>query len=343
VPAIASEVGNLTQVVRSAQWILPPIWIRYSPTTRWAFSHIPLIQRLLRLFIFLYTEFTFLGFFMTAFGSKLRHAFEERSRAYVRKEAPKEYQDILIPRFEIGCKVCCSSLRLISTDSPIQRRIFDTGYVQSLHRPNVHLVRSDILSVNPREIVTSHGTFPADVVVLATGFTGNREYLPFTVIGRGGQSLRQHWAEDQLGGPGAYNCTACAGFPNFFFLLGPNSGTGHTSAVMAIENMTDMAIKVMAPVLRGEMKTVEVKPEAEFEYVSTVQRDLRGMVWSNCHSVCGGEWRLRDHRADIDGQWYKADDGWNANTYPWSQFVFWWRCQFPNWHDWLYTRSQSVK
>ncbi|GKZ69748.1 hypothetical protein AnigIFM50267_004973 [Aspergillus niger] len=53
------------------------------------------------------------------------------------------------------------------------------------------------------------------------------------VIGRGGKSVTQHW--DQYGGPGAYNTSVMNGFPNFFMLMGPNSATGHTSALMAVE------------------------------------------------------------------------------------------------------------
>lgn len=84
----------------------------------------------------------------------------------------------------------------------------------------------------PEGLKTSKGLIPADVIVLATGFkTNSTEFLD--VRGRNGKMVSQHWTE--FGGPEGYNCSVMHGFPNFFLLLGPNSITGHTSAIMAIE------------------------------------------------------------------------------------------------------------
>jgi len=70
--------------------------------------------------------------------------------------------------------------------------------------------------------------------VLATGFqTSGKFFKGMEVIGRNGITADQHW--DGIGGIGAYNTTAMHDFPNFFMLLGPNSVTGHTSALIAIE------------------------------------------------------------------------------------------------------------
>lgn len=52
------------------------------------------------------------------------------------------------------------------------------------------------------------------------------------VHGREG-TIEDHWA--RYDGPEAYNCSTLSGFPNFFILLGPNSATGHTSALIAAE------------------------------------------------------------------------------------------------------------
>jgi len=94
---------------------------------------------------------------------------------------------------------------------------------------------------------------------------------------------------------------------------------------MAIENATNLAITLMQPVLEGRQAAVEVVAEAEAQYVASIQKALRGMVWNLCHS------------------WYKSDeDGWNPTMYPWSQLVFWWRCKFPTWPDWTYSRSRAA-
>jgi cation diffusion facilitator CzcD-associated flavoprotein CzcO len=46
-------------------------------------------------------------------------------------------------------------------------------------------------------------------------------------------SLQQHWQE--VGGIEAYKTIAVNGCPNFFYILGPNSGSGHTSVLFASE------------------------------------------------------------------------------------------------------------
>jgi cation diffusion facilitator CzcD-associated flavoprotein CzcO len=51
--------------------------------------------------------------------------------------------------------------------------------------------------------------------------------------GRHGRSRSEHWKD--VGYIEAFHSIGMAGFPNFFYILGPNSGRGHTSAVLSIE------------------------------------------------------------------------------------------------------------
>ena len=50
--------------------------------------------------------------------------------------------------------------------------------------------------------------------------------------GRDGRTLAETWD----GSPSAYKGAAVAGFPNLFFLVGPNTGLGHNSIVFMIES-----------------------------------------------------------------------------------------------------------
>lgn len=68
--------------------------------------------------------------------------------------------------------------------------------------------------------------------VLATGFKFT-QWKAEAVIGQQGKSLQQHW--NVRGGIGAYKTVAINEFPNMFYLLGPNSGSGHTSVLFAME------------------------------------------------------------------------------------------------------------
>ena len=82
------------------------------------------------------------------------------------------------------------------------------------------------------------------------------------VRGRDGRSLSETWD----GSPRAYKGAAVAGFPNLFFLVGPNTGLGHNSIVFMIESQIDYIADALGSMRRRGARTVEVRPEAEAAY-----------------------------------------------------------------------------
>ncbi|PHH87650.1 hypothetical protein CDD83_8594 [Cordyceps sp. RAO-2017] len=312
VPNIVDQTAHLTQFSRSKHWIIPPIDVPSPTTIQWLFKHVPGFMLLVRFIVFLLCENDLRGFYMSKAGAKYRTGSEARAVRYIRKTAPAKYHDLLIPDFEIGCK----------------RRIFDPGYLQALHKPNISLSDNPIAQVLPDAIRTEDGTTTqADVIVLANGYATNQFMSGIEVVGRDGVTLEQHWSS--FDGPEAYNSCALNEFPNFFMILGPNTATGHTSTVMAAENCINFALRLIKPILDGEATTVEVKPGAELQYSQQLQRDLSKTVWwGGCHS------------------WYNkgGPDGtrWNAMTYPHSQAHFWYSCLFPTYGDWKYTPTPDA-
>jgi len=238
---------------------------------------------------------------MNKTGERLRRAAEKESRDYTLSTAPEKYHDLLIPDWEMACK----------------RRIFDASgvYYNTLHAPKMHLTKDPILEILPHGVRTATKTYPADVIILATGFKTNNGLGPLRVQGRNGEWLSDHW--QNMGGPGAYNSTAVHGFPNFLMIYGPNSTTGHSSVLMTIENMVMYALKIVEPVIKGEATEVEVKAEAEKDYSRWLQAASSDKLWNTCHN------------------WYVIN-GWNSTMYPRSQIHFWWRSAFPTWRDWRY-------
>lgn len=117
----------------------------------------------------------------------------------------------------------------------------------------MHLTNDPIVEIVPTGIRTASRTYPADVIIMATGFHTNNGLGPLRIRGRGGVWLHDYWKNK--GGPGAYNNTAvhgCKGaylracsfssltltqpqVPNFMMIIGPNSATGYTSVILAIE------------------------------------------------------------------------------------------------------------
>jgi cation diffusion facilitator CzcD-associated flavoprotein CzcO len=209
--------AQITNIVRSKQWIYTSMDFEYSKFMQWIFRYVPGALQLHRLHIYLYAEQEYPTFRMDAIGNWLRESRRKAVESYMRSAAPARYHDMLIPDFEIGCK----------------RRIYDSGYLKALHDPRVQLTNSPLLEFVPEGVRTEDGIIPADIIVCANGFDIHGQLPRDKVVGKHGEDLVDHWA--QYGGPSAYNGTALAGFPNLFFILGPNSGTGHTSAVLPME------------------------------------------------------------------------------------------------------------
>ncbi|KAJ5341330.1 dimethylaniline monooxygenase [Penicillium brevicompactum] len=303
VPALVKDGGvkSLTQVIRTKHWIFPAPNFSYPKLLQWIFRNVPLAMRLHRFHIFLIAENEFRLFPMTKSAAKLREKRRKQVEMYMRRAGPEKYHDLLIPDFDVGCK----------------RRIFDPGYLESLHDDKVLLTDAKAEKITADGIETNKGFVSADVIVLATGFKTNK-FIPFmNVVGRNGQNVEQHWERKEYGGPAAYNCSALNGFPNFFMLLGPNAATGHTSAMMAAENSINYALRVLKPVLYGDAASIEVTAKAEHDYVYWVQDALKKRVWNaGCLS------------------WYLNDKNWNSMSYPWTQGHYWWRSLFPTWSDW---------
>jgi len=199
VPAIAAEVGHLTQIVRSRHWIMPPLDQVMPMSVRTMLQYTPGMLALQRFIIFCIAEVDFAAF--SAPNKWFRASRQGIAEKYMRATAPEEYLDMLIPQWEYGCK----------------RRIFDSGYLESLHRENVTLTDEPAMEIVENGVRLRNGeVVEADVIVLANGFQMNDLLDGVEVVGRGGGTLKEHWK----GGVKAYNLTSLNGFPNIFFPLG---------------------------------------------------------------------------------------------------------------------------
>lgn len=61
--------------------------------------------------------------------------------------------------------------------------------------------------------------------------------------------------------------------------------TGHSSVILASENMADYSLKFIKKILDGDVTTVDVKREAEEAYTADMQRALKSTIWmsgGNC-------------------------------------------------------------
>ena len=202
IPEIVGKTKHLTQIARSKHWVAPPIDAPNTKALQMTLKYIPGMMALQRFVIYCVTENSFRTFYMTESGTKFRRSRQAKAEKYMRQTAPEKYHDMLIPEWEIGCK----------------RRIFDSGYLASLHAENITLTNSPIQEVTANGVVTKDGFVEADVIILANGFATNQYLSGVNIVGRDGKTMPDHWS--QFGGPEAYNCTALNGFPNLFLILG---------------------------------------------------------------------------------------------------------------------------
>ena len=113
---------------------------------------------------------------------------------------------------------------------PMGKRILnDSSWFEMLLRDNVDLVTTPIERIVEDGVVDSEGKhYPADVLVLATGFGMTKLMQQFNIIGEGGVTLRDVWGEEE---PRSYVGTMVPKFPNLFLINGPNSGATHGAGV----------------------------------------------------------------------------------------------------------------
>ena len=103
----------------------------------------------------------------------------------------------------------------------------------AITQPNVELVPSAVTEIRPDGVVGADGVLhEADTLILATGF--HVTDMPFAqfIRGRDGRRLDDLWQ----GSPQAYRGGAVPGFPNLFWMIGPNTGLGHNSMIYMIES-----------------------------------------------------------------------------------------------------------
>ncbi|KIJ37770.1 hypothetical protein M422DRAFT_211111 [Sphaerobolus stellatus SS14] len=308
VPQLLPKVSSLIHVFRSPQWYIRPVGFPYGRVVRWVLGYIPLARKVLRFLIAFVAELAFRGSPMTERAARIRRRWEESAANYIKSVAPKKYHTLLIPDHAMGCR----------------RPVFNGGYLESLHDPKIELVPHDKVEVVSNGISYNGEVRPIDVIILATGYSTNISITDFPITGRSGEYLEDHW--NRSGGPTAYGTIAVHGFPNLFFVKGPNTGTGHTSTILVIENVLNLIIGMMKPLICGEAKEIEVRQDVETKWSATIQEASRRRVWySGCTS------------------WYIREDGWNGTVYPWSQLYCWWFNLFPRWSDWSVITNQKLE
>jgi cation diffusion facilitator CzcD-associated flavoprotein CzcO len=257
VPEIQPKVEKLHVFQRTAPWVVPH---RNRPMKRWerlVYRLFPPAQLAMRAGIYWARESFVLQFRRRAVGRLLERISLRHMHAQI--EDP-ELRRNLTPDYRMGCK------RILPTDE----------WYPALAQPNVEVVTEAITEVRPHSVVAADGSErEVDTIVFGTGFHVTDVPIAKRIAGRDGRTLAEVWE----GSMRAYKGTTVAGFPNLFFLVGPNTGLGHTSIVFMIESQIAYVVDALRTMARRGARTLEVRPEAQAAYNAELDRMTEGTVW----------------------------------------------------------------
>jgi cation diffusion facilitator CzcD-associated flavoprotein CzcO len=270
VPAIADKVSRLTLLMGKAQWVLPRSDRHYGAAER-SVRTLPGIRHFIRLLTFMFYDMRFIAFrrypgtsmisrFMKGY---YRRKLEKHLEKYIKDDKLREH---MTPDYELGCR------RVIPTNA----------YLPALSRENVDVDISGIECITPQGIKTKDGKeIPLDVIVYATGYfaySNMKKALTFQVYGLGGRNLNSEWEKEAA----SYKGITVSGFPNYFKVNGPNTGTGHSSQISYMEVATDYVVQAICAVKRDRsIKAIDAKRNLQDEYVAEMRRKMQKTVWQN--------------------------------------------------------------
>ncbi|MDL9937828.1 NAD(P)/FAD-dependent oxidoreductase [Gordonia sp. ABSL1-1] len=259
VPEIVDEVGALTVFQRTPAWVVPRMDRTIGRAERSVYRRIPGVHRLVRKAVWAYREAYVL---LMARRPRLLVIAQTLAMAQLRVQVrDRGLRRRLTPTYTIGCK------RILLTNK----------WFPALQRDNV-VVTGAISALTATGAVDADGTeHPVDTVIFATGFTPTEPPIAGVITGRDGRTLAQTWS----GSPQAYRGVSVHGFPNLFFLYGPNTNLGHSSIVLMLEPQANYVAATIGELNRRGKVTVEVTAEAQARYNSELDAELAGTVWNS--------------------------------------------------------------
>ncbi|KAK5202880.1 hypothetical protein LTR41_011392 [Exophiala xenobiotica] len=158
-----------------------------------------------------------------------------------------------------------------------KRPALESRYFESFNRDNVTLVdlnRDEIMEITPAGVRTVSGQFHAlELIVLATGYeVGIGSQLAIAIHGRHGVSLQEKWYSSK--GVATHLGMITAGFPNLFFVCGPQSPTAFAVAPRVVELQVDFLVKRLAGCLK-QGRTIDTTAIAEGSWATEVDESAK--------------------------------------------------------------------
>lgn len=271
--------GRVRVFQRTAGWVFPRFNAQTPARIQALFRRLPVAQRVLRSIMLTTSETSALG---VVWNTALTSLLAVAGKRYLAKEVEDRWlRRRLTPHYRPGCK----------------RLLMSNDYYAALQAANCELITWPIARIDESGILTCEGVeHSADVIVCATGYEVTKTAPPIDIVGRDHRRLTDEWH----GGAFAYKSVNVAGYPNLFFTFGPNSGPGHTSALVYMEAEIDYAVRMIRLMKNRGLRSLDVRPDAQRAFNEWIQQRLAKTTWNSggCQS------------------WYLTEDGFNATMFP---------------------------
>ncbi len=280
IPKIQPTLAKLHLFQRTPSWVLPKPDPKVSPRMHALFTRFPPAQKFLRGAEALWFEMIGIGF---------RHPFllkrlERSALRYLEHTVPDPIlRAKLTPSFTLGCK----------------RMLLSNTYLRALTKDNVTVHASAVTRILPNAVVGADGSVAeVDAIILATGFHVTDMPIAQYLRDGSGRKLSALWAK----GAAAYYGTTISGFPNLFLMLGPNLGTGHSSAITVAEAQLDYVMQAIATMRTCGLCSIDVRASVQAAFNDRVQKAVKTTVYNT-----GG-----------CASYYLDGNGRNTFAWPWS-------------------------
>jgi cation diffusion facilitator CzcD-associated flavoprotein CzcO len=285
VPHAAAKAAQLDLYQRTPPWILPKPDRDISRFERWLFRVLPITQRFWRGAIYTIAETRVLGIVINPKIMTLAQKLAERH--IHRQIRDPQLRRKLTPNYTMGCK----------------RVLMSNDYYPALAQSNVDVITNGIREVKAHSIVTSDGRErPVDAIIFGTGFKAQELIDRGMLFDRkGGDIMDGIWRQ----GYEAYLGTTVSSLPNFFMLMGPNTGLGHSSMVYMIESQIQYTMAALQAMREKSLRTLDIRQDVQANFNAGIQKQLGRAVWSSgCKS------------------WYLDNSGKNTTLWPGFTFRF---------------------
>tara|TARA_B100000767_G_scaffold274394_1_gene307248 strand:- start:1588 stop:3042 length:1455 start_codon:yes stop_codon:yes gene_type:complete len=264
VPELAKQVGYLTVLQRTPNWIMARGRKFYSKKLITMLNLIPGLVNIYRRVQSYMMSFTVEG---VTLGHKRMDQFETIAKDYLH-EVIKDpvMRKTLTPNSRYGCK----------------RGLVSDDFYPALLRDNVELVAEGLKTVRPEGITTACGKeIDVDVIIYCTGYR-ILDYDRINVIGLEGKSLAAQMAQS----PTAYMGIAAVDFPNYFFAAGPNGLAINASYFVNVERNAKTIVRLLKQKQQAGINALMVKQTVSDTYNQALALQFSRFSWgaSNCNS-----------------------------------------------------------